>query len=93
MTARELAMDFLRYYVARGDSYHGLTDSGRMFGDDLNLIQIGGAVRRSGRWREYTHDQIIVTRCNGQDCLRVYPVREIVRAIENEHRVSQLTLW
>ncbi len=91
MTARDLAKDFLRPYVERGDSLDSITEGHMGCFSREYCLQIGACVWKNGKARDYSRDELVVTRFRGKECLLVFSVPDLIEEIKKG--AAQPSLW
>jgi hypothetical protein len=90
-TARELAKQLLEPYVKRGDSLESITDGHMGWGSRDIEAGIGMTIWKNGKRRKYSRFHLVVTRVNGQECLHVFSIPEIIE--ELKATTVQPSLW
>ena len=94
---RDLAKDFLRPYVERGDSLEHICKSHPATGNGPNCLQIGGQVLINRTCKGIADDCLAITRFEGREYFTTYSVqelyREIKREIDERERPKQQSLW
>ena len=94
-TAKEAALDMIRKYVLRGDSYDSITHGNMGCAYREYSAQIGGLVLIDGKRKDFTRRYLIVTKLNSVECRVIFTVAELIKEIKNEvkNQVKQESLW
>ena len=94
---RDLAKNFLRPYVERGDSLEHICKSHTPTGDGPNCLQIGGQALINGTCKDIADDCLAITRFAGKEYFTTFSVQELCREIKQEiderDRPKQQSLW
>ncbi len=93
----DLAKNFLRPSVERGDSLEEICESHMSTGDGPNCLQIGGQVHIDGARKDVESSCLAITRFEGRDYFTTFSVQELYREIKQEiderKRPRQQPLW
>jgi hypothetical protein len=91
VNAKDIAINFIRPYVLRGDSLESLiAGSGGQYSKDYH-VEIGGYVwdkTIKNLLYKAKRDEVVVSQINGEDCLFIYKIYKLY----DEIRSGQLKL-
>jgi hypothetical protein len=94
---RNLAKEYLRPYVERGDSPEQICEGHPEAGDSQNCLQIGGEIHVKGKLRQIGGGQLAVTRFEGEEYFTTFEVTELYQEIRQEladrDKPKQLKFW
>jgi hypothetical protein len=90
-TPRDLAKELLRPYVVRGDAIDAIVEGNMGMFFDGYSVKIGPTLWTNGKRKDYPSSKIVVTEFEGQACLHVFSVAELVAELRAP--ALQLTLW
>lgn len=94
---RDLAKEFLRPAVERGDSPEQICAGHPEVASSQNCLQIGGQATVKGTLRQIGPGQLAVTRWAGEEYFTTFSVTELCKEIrqelEDRDKPKQLKLW
>jgi hypothetical protein len=94
---RDLAKDFLRPSVERGDTLEHICTSQMRACDEQNCLQIGGQVQLNGVPKDIESSCLAITRFAGKNYFTTFSVQELYREIKQEiderKRPKQQSFW
>lgn len=96
MTPHDLATDYLRPYVERGDSRDSIASHWRGCGCQDYQLQVGGCIWQEQpngrtRCRDVDRSQLVVYELDGRACWTCFDVDELIAEIKRA--VVQPSLW
>lgn len=94
---REVAKNFIRPYVERGDSLESLLQGHLGHGGPDYHAQIGGVVMWNGKQKTVGDDRIAITEVQGVAYFETYPLeklfKEVQRELKQKNAPNQLSLF
>lgn len=92
-TARQIALDWLRPRIERGESIKDVADSMAGRASSGCWVQIGGYAWRRGQSHKLQARQVAVTKIGGVPCLYIFELADLFDEVLHPERETQISLF